>query len=625
MNNDENTNKTTWIKKKKNVFSDSSNNIDENFQVLNMKQKVMNAFKKKKARALHQENYKNIELLENIYDISGNEPSNQKDVPEKDVPEKPVVIENFKDSDHDGIDKPDPKRKKDGFKNPLLDFFNDIFERIDKFNYNKAKLLAQVLSKRTNSESDILLIKYYIALFETIGFSYFAAYNWFYFMFYCEELPSETPTGTPIVQHGGVGLSGMSSGLSGMTSKLGSMGNGMRSGLGGMSAGLSNGMSSGLDSMKQKMSNQMNHLRERFNSNKNNCRRPQQPEFSKRKQIEISKSVTLMDLYTIFCEYFIIFTEYFQSFMLLIVPAIWSPFNRKTSFILLFLCFIYLIFICARPINNLIIDACNMKIKNFNVFLLLVVIFFSYIPTPWFPAKDTSEEEELKASQKMEIVMKSLYILVPFLIFRCIRAFMIFYLTIPFGVTMVLAYFMYYSLFGIFGNKWFNPLKTYEAFKELYIYMKKGETHPQIKPSEDLSFMQKFMVVFNNFCDSLHRYILYIVYIIMFLVAMVDYYNKINSIKLKTNLLIISFALILIFGSLCVAGFMTHGLSEANNISSTVGEAVNKVVASSVTPDIVTGEKEKTDIIDRVTSAITNLTSTDKTGVSQPVSGGSVA
>jgi hypothetical protein len=217
-----------------------------------------------------------------------------------------------------------------------------------------------------------------------------------------------------------------------------------------------------------------------------------------------------------------------------------------------------------------------MNFKNFNVFLLLVVIFFTYIPTPWFPAKDTSEEEELKASQKMELMMKSLYLLLPFLIFRCIRAFMIFYLTIPFGITIVLLYFVYYSLFGIFGNKWFNPLKTYETMKELYIYIKKGETHPEVNPdSEDLTFIQKFMVVFNNFCDSLHRYILYLVYIIMFLVAMVDYYNKINSIKLKTNLLIISFALILIFGSLCVAGFMTHGLSEANDISDTVGEVVD--------------------------------------------------
>ena len=52
----------------------------------------------------------------------------------------------------------------------------------------------------------------------------------------------------------------------------------------------------------------------------------------------------------------------------------------------------------------------------------------------------------------------------------------------------------------------------------------------------------------------------------MLLVGMVDYYNMLDSVKLKTNMLIISFVLIIIFGSLSIAGFMTHGLSEASEL-----------------------------------------------------------
>jgi len=194
--------------------------------------------------------------------------------------------------------------------------------------------------------------------------------------------------------------------------------------------------------------------------------------------------------------------------------------------------------------------------------------------------------------------MQSLYIMVPFLIFRCFRAFFILYLTIPFGVSILLLYFVYYSIFGIFGHKWFNPFKTYEAFKEIYIFIKKGETHPETKPGANLSFMQKFMVVFNNFCESLHRYILYIAYIIMLLVAMVDYYNKIDSVKLKTNMLIVSFTLILSFASLCVAGFMSHGLSEADDISGSVSEEVSKAIDSSV---------ENKGMFTNVTSRLTSM------------------
>ena len=108
----------------------------------------------------------------------------------------------------------------------------------------------------------------------------------------------------------------------------------------------------------------------------------------------------------------------------------------------------------------------------------------------------------------------------------------------------------------------------------------------------------------------------------MFLVAMVDYFNKINSIKLKTNLLIISFALILIFGSLCVAGFMTHGLSEANDISDTVGEVVDEIIRKKTATNIVpmpsatstaTGESVASapdgvaDIFSSLTSKITGI------------------
>ena len=84
----------------------------------------------------------------------------------------------------------------------------------------------------------------------------------------------------------------------------------------------------------------------------------------------------------------------------------------------------------------------------------------------------------------------------------------------------------------------------------------------------------------------------------MLLVAMVDYYNKIDSVKLKTNMLIISFTLIIIFGSLSVAGFMTHGLSEAVGEANDISEEVRKTVDPSV---------ENKGLFSKMTSGLTNM------------------
>jgi len=499
MNNDENTNKTTWIKKKKNVFSDSSNNIDENFQTMNMKQKVMNAFKKKKTRSIHQENYKNIELLQNIYDVSGNDTTGNdasgNDASSNDASGNKISVniannikEYFTDKDFDGIDKPDPKRKKTVYQNPLIALFQDIFDRIDKFNYNKAKILAQALSDKTNTEKDILLLKYYIALFESIGLSYFAAYNWYFYMFYNEN-------------------------------------------------------------------------NEYFYDNTT-----KQYEWSEKKQKELSKTNAIMQLYVFFCNYCIKYTEYLQTTILTFLPPLFLIFNLKARFILLFLFLIIIFFYSSRTLYSIVLDAANMKYNNIFVLIMFLVLLFNYVPEKWFPPKSNNPEDIAMATTESFLITSSLFILVPFFMYRCIRALIILYITVPFGASLLLLYFLYYSIFGILSYNYFNFNKAFKMFNDIYMSIKKSNQPPEIKDFDKDSFLHKFIVVTNNFFESLHRYIIYIVYMIMCLVAMVDYFNYIDSTKLKTNLLIISFTMIIIFGSICVSGFMTHGLSEANDM-----------------------------------------------------------
>jgi hypothetical protein len=178
--------KTIW---NNSLFSDrykTQSNSDENFQTMNMIYKIKKIKKNKKPKL---ENYKGIELLQNINDVEKDQ--------EKEINNEPI-IEGLKsrvttddpnflglpDKDFDGVDKPS---KKDNSKDPrvmLSNFIDNIFKKIDKFNYNKAYLFARAFSGTKPERSDVMVVKKYIGWFETILLSYFACYNWFFLMYY---------------------------------------------------------------------------------------------------------------------------------------------------------------------------------------------------------------------------------------------------------------------------------------------------------------------------------------------------------------------------------------------------------------------------------------------------------
>jgi hypothetical protein len=189
--------KTIW---NNSLFSDrykTQSNSDENFQTMNMIYKIKKIKKNKKPKL---ENYKGIELLQNINDVEKEEEKEGEKEQEKEINNEPI-IEGFKkkkkknrvttdnflglsDEHFDGVDTPS---KKDNSKDPrviLSNFIDNIFKKIDNFNYNKAYLFAHAFSGTKPEKSDVLVVKKYIGWFETILLSYFACYNWFFLMYY---------------------------------------------------------------------------------------------------------------------------------------------------------------------------------------------------------------------------------------------------------------------------------------------------------------------------------------------------------------------------------------------------------------------------------------------------------
>ena len=172
--------KTIW---NKTIFSETPDKYDDNFQIMNMKYKLKNSKKNKK------ENYKNIEILENIYDDSNENiegfKAKKKIAKVKKSKEDTSKTEGYNedytsadtvgygnlqksskskefdpnflglpDKDFDGIDTPD-KGNKDDPRVALIRSINNVFGVINKFNYKIALAIAKTLSRSAKGEDDI--------------------------------------------------------------------------------------------------------------------------------------------------------------------------------------------------------------------------------------------------------------------------------------------------------------------------------------------------------------------------------------------------------------------------------------------------------------------------------------
>lgn len=619
-------NNSIWNKKKKNR-EHKIEYIDENFQIMNMIEKIKKVKKNRKHESM--ENYKNIELLQNIYDVSNNDKEliNKK---KNNEDENKINKEAFTDNDYDGIDRDKDGNMKDTPKVKLIQFIDRSFNAIDEFNYKKAKLIARIFSDKKETENDILLLKKYIAIFETITLSYFVSYNWFYFMFYDKEnnqnnkiqnggdiaksiLKNVIPLGlgnylpddlinkasntvkqvgsvasqiNPIDQVKSVAAQvGQNIPTDQIQSVVGEMGKqfnpmNQAQSLAGQMGQQFNPMNN-LNSMMGTLGNankfasmnpmvsilgsllSSNGTETKTNINGESDNRPKQLEFSWKSIFEASRYSSLVELYLFLFEYVICYTEYLQIFLINIVPFFMSGLGNKACFIILFLTFIYILYNLTDSLRSTLIDSLNMNTSNFKVLIMFVIILCLYLPSPWFRAKSDSPADQAASSAYQALIFFSAFLLVPFFLLRCFRAFYIVTLTVPLGALMMAGYFLFYSLFGILSNNYFNPIKTYNIFNDIFTFIKDDKLPIYTEEEKKtFTFTQKLNLVANNFFDSIYKYVLYLVYIVMLCIAMMEYFKYMETPNLKTNMLIISFVLLIIFSTLCLAGFITHGINK---------------------------------------------------------------
>jgi len=551
--------KTIW---NKTIFSETPDKYDDNFQIMNMKYKLKNSKKNKK------ENYKNIEILENIYDDSNENiegfKAKKKIAKVKKSKEDTSKIEGYNedytsadtvgygnlqksskskefdpnflglpDKDFDGIDTPD-KGNKDDPRVALIRSINNVFGVINKFNYKIALVLAKTLSRSGKGEDDIgellrkgsntrkteknnsyttqdiLIIQKYIGFFESILVAYFATYNWFYIMFYyytesdCKDMDCTIKESNAD------------------TTK-----------------------ESNADTTKESNADEIN---ETLNEITNTLlgRRIKVPKLNSFFiQNQIHGGGIFSSIFCSFVNNFFIFAlafvECLQSIMMDIIPKYATQFfNYKGCFIIVFCMLVMFFYYCNTLLHKFLIDVLTGNTRNLMVgimyFLLLLIYFFGNYNF----GKITKTTNYTTHTFMDFILSPTLSIIMAFM-----RFIIIMLISVPMGAIACVFYILFNSLFGILFNT--GILKYFGTYFKINDFIKDNNDPEANKDrSGEEEFIYKIKSSYNKVIDFFYKYSIFISYIILLIFAINDYLKNVKNYKLKLHLIILSSIFIVI-------------------------------------------------------------------------------
>ena len=544
--------KSIW---NKTIFSESPDKYDDNFQIMNMQYKLKSIKKNKK------ENYKNIELLENIYDnkeeiIEGfnkkktkktkktensyNENYNSNDTVGYGNLKKTKKSKEFDpnflglpDKDFDGVDKPD-KGNKDDPRVALIRSINNVFGVINKFNYKIALVIAKTLSRSGKAEDDfgellrkgsnqrkteknnsyttgdVLLIQKYIGLFESILVAFFATYNWFYIMFYyytesdCKDMdciikePNADENKEP-------------------------------------NAG--ENKEPNADENKEPTSKFINTLLG------HRIKIPKLNSFHIQNQIHGGSIFS-----SIFCSFVnnffifaLAFVECLQSIMMDIIPKFAKQiFNYKGCFVIVFCMLLMFFYYCNTLLHKFLIDVLTGNTKNLMVgimyFLLLLIYFFGN-----YNFGKITKTTNYTTHTFMDFVLSPTISMVK----AFMRFIIIMLVSVPLGAIACFFYILFNSLFGILFNT--GILKYIGTFFRINDFIKDNNDPDANKNrSGEEEFIYKIKSSYNKVIDFFYKYSIFISYIILLIFAINDYLKNVKNYKLKLHLIILSSIFIVI-------------------------------------------------------------------------------
>jgi hypothetical protein len=567
--------KTIW---NKTIFSETPNKYDDNFQIMNMKYKIKNSKKNKK------ENYKNIEILENIYDDSNENiegfKAKKKIAKVKKSKEDTSKTEGYNedytsadtvgygnltkskknndldpnflglpDKDYDGVDRPD-KGNKDDPRVALIRSINNVFGVINKFNYKIALVIAKTLSRSGKAEDDfgellrkgsnarkteknnsyttkdVVIIQKYIGLFESILVAFFATYNWFYIMFYyytesdCKDMDCNMKESNADTTK--ESDADTTKETEADTTK-----------------------DSNADTTKESDADEIN---ETLNEITNTLlgRRIKVPKLNSFFiQNQIHGGSIFSSIFCSFVNNFFIFAlafvECLQSIMIDIIPKYAKQiFNYKGCFVIVFCMLVMFFYYCNTLLHKFLIDVLTGNTRNLMVgimyFLLLLIYFFGNYNF----GKITKTTNYTTHTFMDFILSPTLSIIMAFM-----RFIIIMLVSVPLGAIACVFYILFNSLFGILFNT--GILKYFGTYFRINDFIKDNNDPEANKDrSGEEEFIYKIKSSYNKVIDFFYKYSIFISYIILLIFAINDYLKNVKNYKLKLHLIILSSIFIVI-------------------------------------------------------------------------------
>jgi len=470
---------TIWNKELFSNKQPEKNIDDDNFQTMNMIYKIKKIKKSKKPKI---ENYKQIETFDTLHVnepiIEGARNKSGASVSDPDFLGLP-------DKDYDGVDKPD-KGIKDDPRKQLKAGVDKIFKKIDKFNYEKAKLVAIAFSGSKNPpQNDVNIIKKYIAWFETILISYFACYNWFFLMYYRynnEDAPIATAP----------------------------------------------------ESAKEAFKKDKEGYR--VFGNRIDTYWIQNASIDRKNPLAVFYKV--IDYFFI---YSIMFVEQLQNILLDKFPQLSRRiFNLKGCFVIVFLLLIVFNQYATKMVYNFFTAILSGKTSN----ILVGIMYFGLIIAYFFGTYNFGYIEKTPGFTFHSYADYALGIPATF-ITGFMRFIMLMLISVPIGGVLCVFYILYQSFCGIFANvDYLEPFgyflgKEHNSFSKIHDYIKNNNSK-----HDDNIFKKAFNLIFDYY---LYKYILNLVFIVMFIFALIDYNQNLQSYNLKISLNCITIVLIIMF------------------------------------------------------------------------------
>jgi hypothetical protein len=583
--------KTIW---NKTIFSESPHKYDDNFQIMNMQYKLKNSKKKRK------ENYKNIELLENIYDnteenIEGFKAETKiaKDKKSKEDTSKTEgynedytsadtvgygnltktskskeIDPNFlglPDKDYDGVDRPD-KGNKDDPRVALIRSINNVFGAINKFNYKIALVIAKTLSRSGKAEDDfgellrkgsnarkteknnsyttkdVVIIQKYIGLFESILVAFFATYNWFYIMFYyytesdCKDMDCNMKESNADTTK--ETEADTTKETEADTTKETEADTTKET-------EADTTKESNADTTKESHADEIN---ETLNEMTNTLlgRRIKIPKLNSFFiQNQIHGGSIFSSIFCSFVNNFFIFAlafvECLQSIMIDIIPKYAKQiFNYKGCFVIVFCMLVMFFYYCNTLLHKFLIDVLTGNTRNLMVgimyFLLLLIYFFGNYNF----GKITKTTNYTTHTFMDFILSPTLSIIMAFM-----RFIIIMLVSVPLGAIACVFYILFNSLFGILFNT--GILKYFGTYFRINDFIKDNNDPEANKDrSGEEEFIYKIKSSYNKVIDFFYKYSIFISYIILLIFAINDYLKNVKNYKLKLHLIILSSIFIVI-------------------------------------------------------------------------------